>query len=44
MRSLLRVVAVCSAALFVPLMLPLVTGRVFTLDDLGAYHIPMRYL
>ena len=44
MRSLLRVIAVCSAALFVPLMLPLVTGRVFTLDDLGAYHIPMRYL
>src|SRR4029077_15039290 len=44
MRPLLRVIAVCSAALFVPLFIPLATGRVFTLDDLGAYHIPMRYL
>ena len=44
MRSYLRVVAICSAALFVPLLIPLATGRVFTLDDLGAYHLPMRYL
>ena len=42
MRPLLRVIAVCSAALFVPLLIPLATGRVFTLDDLGRYHIPMR--
>jgi len=44
MRSPLRAVAVCSAALFVPLLIPLVTGRVFTLDDLAAFHIPLRHL
>jgi hypothetical protein len=44
MRPLQRVVIVCSAALFVPLLIPLATGRVFTLDDLAAYHIPTRYL
>ncbi len=27
-----------------PLLYPLVTGRVFTRDDLAAYHLPMRYL
>jgi hypothetical protein len=44
MRSPLRAVAICSAALFVPLLIPLVTGRVFTLDDLAAFHIPFRHL
>src|SRR5262245_62543861 len=42
MRHHFQVIAACSAALFVPLLIPLVTGRVFTLDDLGAYHVPMR--
>ena len=40
MRSPWRAVAVCSAALFVPLLIPLFTGRVFTADDLAAFHIP----
>jgi hypothetical protein len=44
MRPLFAVIAGCAAALFVPLLIPLATGRVFTLDDLGAYHIPMRHL
>jgi hypothetical protein len=44
MRSLRLVIGICSAALLVPLLTPLATGRVFTLDDLGAYHLPMRYL
>ena len=44
MRSALRVIAISSAALFVPLLIPLAIGRVFTLDDLGRYHIPMRYV
>jgi hypothetical protein len=44
MRPLRLAVGICSAALFVPLLIPLATGRVFTLDDLGDYHLPMRYL
>src|SRR5215470_9278085 len=44
MRRLFAAIAGCAAALFVPLVIPLATGRVFTLDDLGAYHIPMRHL
>ena len=44
MRRLRLAIGICSAALFVPLLIPLATGRVFTLDDLGAYHLPMRYL
>src|SRR5262245_21496276 len=44
MRSLLRVIGVCSLALFIPLLIPLATGRMFTLDDLGDFHIPMRYV
>src|SRR5262249_10569004 len=43
-RDHLRVIATCSAALFVPLLVPLGTGRVFTKDDLGAMHLPFRYL
>jgi len=39
-----RLIALCSAALLVPLLLPLLTGRVFTKDDLGALHLPFRYL
>src|SRR5262249_40360961 len=39
-----RLIALCTVALFVPLLLPLATGRVFTKDDLGALHLPFRYL
>ena len=39
-----RVIAACSAALFLPLAYPLLTGRVFTRDDLAALHLPFRYL
>jgi hypothetical protein len=44
MRSHRRLIAACSGALFLPLLLPLCTGRVFTKDDLGALHLPFRYL
>jgi Bacterial membrane protein YfhO len=30
--------------LFVPLLVPLVTGRVFASDDLGTFHLPFRFL
>ncbi len=44
-RPTLRVAAVTAAAiLFAPLLYPLVTGRVFTRDDLAALHLPFRYL
>jgi hypothetical protein len=38
------VIAACSAALFLPLLYPLLTGRVFTRDDIAALHLPFRYL
>jgi hypothetical protein len=44
MRSQRRLIAVCSGALFLPLLFPLVTGRVFTRDDMAALHLPFRYL
>ena len=44
MRSQLRLIALCSVALLVPLVFPLCTGRVFTRDDLAAWHLPFRYL
>ncbi len=44
MRSHLRLIALCSAALFIPLLFPLCIGRVFTKDDLAAMHLPFRYL
>ena len=44
MKSQQRLIAICTAALFVPLLLPLVTGRVFTRDDLAALHLPFRHL
>lgn len=44
MRSQQRVIAACSAALFLPLLLPLLIGRVFTRDDFAALHLPLRYL
>src|SRR5262245_13345149 len=42
--SLRRIIAVCAGALFAPLLLPLATNRLLVLNDLGAYHIPMRFL
>jgi hypothetical protein len=44
MRALSRIVGICCAALCVPLLIPLVTGRVFVWDDLGAFHLPVRHL
>jgi len=44
MRRLTALVAACAAALFVPLLLPLLTHRVYTLDDLGSYNVPMRFV
>jgi hypothetical protein len=35
---------VCATALFLPLLFPLLTGRVFTKDDFAAMHLPFRYL
>ncbi len=39
-----RLVACSSVALLVPLLYPVLTGRVFTRDDLGALHLPFRFL
>jgi len=44
MRGYHRLVVLCCAALCVPLLVPLVTGRVFVWDDLGAFHLPVRHL
>lgn len=33
-----------SCALLLPLLFPLLTGRVFTKDDLAALHLPFRFL
>jgi hypothetical protein len=43
-RALTWVVAACSAALLVPLLVPLLTGRVFVTYDLTWFHLPTRYL
>jgi hypothetical protein len=39
-----RLVVACALALFVPLLIPLVTRRVLTFNDLGDLHLPLRYL
>jgi len=44
MRSQVRLLGLCCAALCVPLCIPLVTGRVFVWDDLAAFHLPVRHL
>jgi hypothetical protein len=44
MRSQRRLIAACSAALFLPLLYPFLTGRLFTRDDIAALHLPFRYL
>jgi len=41
-RPLEALIATCSLALFAPLAWPLLTGRIFTLTDLGFFHLPMR--
>jgi hypothetical protein len=41
---LARVVLACSAALLLPLALPLLRGRVFLYNDLIWFHLPMRHL
>ena len=38
------VIVLCCAALFVPLALPLVTGRVFVKGDFQAFNLPIRFL
>jgi hypothetical protein len=38
------VIGLCCAALCVPLCIPLFMGRVFTYDDLAAFHLPVRHL
>jgi len=43
-RVLGGIVGVCSLSLFAALAWPLVTGRVFVLDDLRNFHLPLRYL
>jgi hypothetical protein len=37
-------VAGASCALLLPLLFPLLTGRIFTKDDLAALHLPFRFL
>lgn len=37
-------IAVCSVVLLMPLIRPLVLGRVFVYNDLAWYQLPMRYL
>lgn len=44
MRSRIPLIALCSVGLFVPVLIPLVLGRVFSENDLITYHIPIRYL
>src|SRR5262245_15525271 len=39
-----RAAALCLAVLFLPLLAPLAAGRVFVVDDLGSYHLPVRHL
>jgi hypothetical protein len=38
------VVLICSAALLLPLALPLLQGRVFVYNDLSWFHLPLRHL
>src|SRR3954466_1788915 len=38
------IVAACCGALFLPMLLPLLLGRVLTRDDLAAMHLPFRFL
>jgi hypothetical protein len=39
-----RLTIACCAALYAPLLIPLLTGRTFVLDDLAWFHLPVRHL
>jgi hypothetical protein len=41
---LVAVVIACSAALLSPLLVPLLTNRVFVFNDLTWFHLPLRHL
>ena len=43
-RRLTALVLACSAAVLVPLALPLATGRVWVFNDLAHVHLPRRHL
>jgi hypothetical protein len=43
-RTIAILIAICSAALLAPLLVPLFSGRVFVANDLSWFHLPMRYL
>jgi hypothetical protein len=43
-RALAGIIAVCSVALLVPLLRPLIAGKVFVSNDLSWFHLPMRHL
>jgi hypothetical protein len=43
-RALALLIAICSAALLTPLLVPLFSGRVFVSNDLSWFHLPMRHL
>jgi hypothetical protein len=43
-RGLLIACGCASVLLMVPLLIPLATGQVFTQDDLGCFHLPLRSL
>ena len=43
-RARAAIVAACSAALFAPLLYPVLTGRVFVYNDLSWFHLPLRHL
>lgn len=43
-RSLWWAAAIPAAALFVPLLVPLFMGRVFSHMDIGVFHLPLRHL
>ena len=43
-RAIAVLVGVCSVALLAPLVVPLLTGRVFVFNDLSWFHLPMRHL
>jgi len=43
-RAITVLIAICSAALLAPLVVPMFSGRVFVFNDLSWFHLPMRHL
>ena len=43
-RAIAVLTAACSAALLAPLLVPLLSGRIFVFYDLSWFHLPLRYL